>query len=542
MTAGLMLSGLAACSSEEPALNGANGDFILKAPKVIAYSGSQILGNGGVFSRTANVNGNQWYQDWDCPANVTEEEIQKVLEAVKNPIYEQNTIKIDWENYWVQQVYKGVASYTDGAGNTGIVGSDKMNHLLAYNENASMDFWDSDLGDWGQQTQIHYEHINNFNNGNNQTVYTEDGNSPVNPGAQYFGTTLMTGMDSENVDAQHQFGYHNSVDSKNHFEYIIIEIDGNYYVCFDFYATHPKGQDANKNMDVERDWIFNDWIVKISPAYHVGETPDPTPGEDPDPTPGVDPDPETPETPVEVKHDNEVEINLHGVEKGEDPLNPEYYESHLSIHVRHATDVEVFIPIPANLYCPEDDMYIFETHLNGNGAYGGSQTEYTVTYPVAEYTVTLTVKLEEEGIRVTTDGINQDVIDYLFEKNGDGITFEVWNYFGDSGIDQYGVEHNHGAIDIETLINHLNKSTVKFLDSEPDYYINAFHYEYDGEGNKGEGINPHDCKVKIDDDQIDDYQEPYEAWHLNNAPYNQIYDRKDVKEHHSDKYQKDAVE
>ena len=56
-------------------------------------------------------------------------------------------------------------------------------------------------------------------------------------------------------------------------EYIIIpgsKIDpslaGFYYVGFDFYATHPEGQESNKNMDVERNWKFNDWIVRISPA------------------------------------------------------------------------------------------------------------------------------------------------------------------------------------------------------------------------------------------------------------------------------------
>ena len=36
------------------------------------------------------------------------------------------------------------------------------------------------------------------------------------------------------------------------------------YLGFDFYAQKRADQPADKNMDVERDWIFNDWIIKIS--------------------------------------------------------------------------------------------------------------------------------------------------------------------------------------------------------------------------------------------------------------------------------------
>ena len=69
------------------------------------------------------------------------------------------------------------------------------------------------------------------------------------------------------------FAYHNSIDSKYHNEYIILagadihpSLAGFYYIGFDFYATHQEGQESNKNMDVERDWIFNDWIIRVSPA------------------------------------------------------------------------------------------------------------------------------------------------------------------------------------------------------------------------------------------------------------------------------------
>jgi hypothetical protein len=207
-------------------------------------------------TRAANVNGNLWYQDWVRPVNITDEEKTKVVaEFSKVRKNEVNSVHIDWNNYWVQQVYKGEATYNDGFGNSIGVASSNMNKLIAYNANYKEIVW------WPEYKEIEggYEHVNNFNDGNNTIEYTDDVTHE-----KFIGTTLMVNMNAEGI--VDQFGYHNSVDSKDHFEYIILEIDGAYYVGFDFYATHPEGQEANKNMDVARDWIFNDWIVKISPA------------------------------------------------------------------------------------------------------------------------------------------------------------------------------------------------------------------------------------------------------------------------------------
>ena len=465
------LVGFSSCINE-PLIN--NTIDIVKSPNVFVYSGEHVF-TEHIQTRSANVNGNLWYQDWDTPTNVTDEEINKVLEVVKDPIYKINDIKIDWTNYWVQQVYKGKTTYTDGSGSSGILGSDKMNHLLAYNENVSNYYWDSDRGDWGENVYpYHYEHINNFNSGNNTTTYTDEQSGYV-----YKGTTLMTNMDSENIDAQHQFAYHNSVDSKNHFEYIIIEIDGSYYVCFDFYATHPKGQDANKNMDVERDFIYNDWIVKISPAYPKGQTPEVK-------------IPENPNVPI-LK--DEVEINLLG-----DNKNEEYLESHLSIHVRAATDVEVFIPVPVMYYCDADDMDIVEKHIEDLMLHGGPiKTEYTIAGNI----VTLSIEFVEGGILVRTDGINEEVINYCSLTYQDGITFEVWNYFNDN-------------ITYDLLKEYLNKATVEFLDYLPSVYINAFN-EIDGI------INKDDCAVNIIEYQSGRYPSYITGEHLNGSHFNKIY-------------------
>ena len=210
-------------------------------------------------TRAHNVNGNLWYQNWERPVNVTSSEAQKVLAAFSVKRENQtNAITINWNNYWVHQVHQSNNSYLDGYGqNTGdIHGS--MNKIIAYNTSGS---------------PYYHEHVNNFNNGTNEVEYTDD-----ETGQKYVGTTLMVNMGT-NASATNQFGYHNTKDSKDHFEYFIIagaDIDaslaGYYYVGFDFRASPPAGQEANKNMLINRDWIYNDWIVRISPATPVSSS------------------------------------------------------------------------------------------------------------------------------------------------------------------------------------------------------------------------------------------------------------------------------
>lgn len=193
-------------------------------------------------TRGVNVNGNLWYQEWKRPVNVTEAEKQKVVaEFSKVRDGATHTENLPWENYWVQQVYQGTNPSVDGTG-TKVYPSNVMNQLIAYNFNTNK-----------------YEHVNNFNNANNTTEYTDDVTHE-----KFIGTTLMIDMGSGNV--KDQFGYHNTSSSAYYYDYIILEIDGAYYVGFDIVGYHPVGQDANVNMDVNRDWVFNDWIVKISPA------------------------------------------------------------------------------------------------------------------------------------------------------------------------------------------------------------------------------------------------------------------------------------
>ena len=418
---------------------------VTKTPDFNAYSGKKTLAGA---TRSHDVNGNLWYQNWQRPVNVTEAEKAKVVaEFSKKREGVKNTQQITWENFWVQQVYKGEASYTDGFGQDIGVASDKMNHLLVFNtvKEEVVSWWPYEVN--YVEYAGDYEHINNFNSGNNTTTYTDDETHEM-----YVGTTLMTHVKSDGRDEQ--FAYHNSVDSKNHFEYIILEIDGAYYIGFDFYATHPEGQDANKNMDVERDWIFNDWIVKVCPAKMKGEEVTIPEGGFPAPT----------ETGL-----GHVEVNLSlNAEREKD----DYVFSKLSIHVRDTTDVELFIPVGIEYYCAADDMNIVVSHKEEleKHSISSSKMEYTID----GHTVEATVTFEAAGIRIKTAGINPEVLKFLRKNYGDGVTFEVWNYYQDGRTRQ-------------ELKQMLDRTTISFTNN-PGKFINAF-------AKLGDGVNPLDCKV-----------------------------------------------
>lgn len=413
----------------------------VKSSDFVVYSGHNIIGTT-FGTRAANVNGNLWYQDWERPINVTEAERAKVVEEFsKVRENAQNVYKVTWRNFWVQQVYKGQTSYLDGYGQSIGLGSDHMNHLLVFNnlKEEVICWWpyEANVVEWEGQ----YEHINNFNSGDNQTVYTDDQTRE-----QYVGTTLMTTMGTDGRNEQ--FAYHNSTDSKYHFEYIILEIDGSYYVGFDFYAHGTDVYPANKNMDVELDWVFNDWIVKISPANIKDGTPEnpvlETFGDD---TPVIDP--------VVVPSRGEVEVNLSVNDKKDEG---DYIATKLSIHVRDTTDVEVFIPVDAQYYCDADDMNIVLSHRLEVEQHSPQSEE--IVYSVNGHEVRATVTFELGGIRIKTYGITADVLKYLRQTYSDGITFEVWNYY-------------NSTFTREALKPMLDRSTIAFT-SAPGRYVNAF--------------------------------------------------------------------
>ena len=215
---------------------------------------NQTWGFGGYTAGTrgANDNGNIWYKDWERPYNVNLssaeiEELKGLLTKTPNTV---NTQIIPYENYYVEQIYKGVSSdYAyDNNGNkteTTITGSNQMDWLHARNGSEMI-------------------HIDNFNNGNNNTQKVDEGN-----GTRYYGITLMEDMSRDGITATNQFAFSESWGTANilYYNYYIVQYKGEWYVGFDFEGH--KGTDTHNNneaMQVYRDWAFTDWIVRISPA------------------------------------------------------------------------------------------------------------------------------------------------------------------------------------------------------------------------------------------------------------------------------------
>ncbi len=223
---------------------------------------NQTWGFGGYAAGTrgANDDGNIWYQNWERPYNVNLssaeiEELKGLLTKTPNTV---NTQIIPYENYYVEQIYKGVSSdYAyDNNGNktqTTITGSNQMDWLHARNGSEMI-------------------HIDNFNYGNNNDQKVDEGN-----GTRYYGITLMEDMSRDGITATNQFAFSESWGTANilYYNYYIVQYKDEWYVGFDFEGH--KGTDTHNNnepMQVERDWAFTDWIVRISPAVAIESDPD----------------------------------------------------------------------------------------------------------------------------------------------------------------------------------------------------------------------------------------------------------------------------
>lgn len=205
----------------------ANHQWGMDIVPIINDNGEQLSWTS---TRGAETNSNQWgtnenngkYKDVlkkdEIPV-IGEQELADVLRVFNQKGEETYSSLIEWDTFFVQQVWKGTASYKAGNGGT-VVGGNQMDWLCAYDP-----------------VGHHDDHVNNFNNANG---------------------SVMLMMNSSTS----RFGYKSSTDNGHVFYYFRMEkINGMYYVGFDFSA---EGQ--NPNEQVQRDYIYNDWIVKIVPG------------------------------------------------------------------------------------------------------------------------------------------------------------------------------------------------------------------------------------------------------------------------------------
>lgn len=203
-------------------------------------------------TRSANTNANQWEdQGYVLPAEITTAEIEKVKAVFAKKGEASYTSLVDWDCFFVQQVYKGDSVYINGAGGT-VTGAEHMDWLCAVtNKHVNVINW------WPYEEEIvigdiYDDHINNFNNGNCTTSAVSE-----KTGITIKGTMLMCNSNTN------KFGFKSSEDNGHVFYNFRMEkIDGAYYVGFDFEAA---GQ--NPNEKVARDFVYDDWIVKIVPGH-----------------------------------------------------------------------------------------------------------------------------------------------------------------------------------------------------------------------------------------------------------------------------------
>lgn len=289
---------------------------------------------------------------------------------------------------------------------------------------------------------------------------------------------------------------------------ITFEIDGHTYLGIEDWADFDF-QDLVFSSDTSIPTVDDEDILPDDEETDEPEIPETPDGPEVTP-PAGDEGSNTPDNDETAENFNdEVEINL-----ALDKKNNEYLESHLSMHVRSATDIEVFIPVPAKYYCEADDMNIVLDKADAI-VHGGP---YTTELNVGGNTVYVNVAFLEGGIRIWTDGINEAVIEYCRENFNDGITFEVWNYYNDP-------EKTEGLpVSMEELKTYLDRATVTFLDHIPGSYINAFG---SANGKYGEGgtLEGNDFHV-TPEDQAHQFESPYEGEHLNGSSVNDIYEKK----------------
>lgn len=428
---------------------------LVKNPDFIAWSGQEIFGNTFTYSTVKPDGGNQDapYNNSDnvqCkPNNVTDEERDYVVKYFHEHQGKSDAVEKDFKNFYVQQVSYDDGPFIDGNGSE-YTGKDCVVEI---------------------EVRANGNKLDNIFGGN------DDFNK-----CRYI-------YDSSSLD----FWYNNSKCSywSNNFKMVYIPGYG-YYVGFDVEGYPDDEQVANKNMHIKNnpDGWYYDRIIKIVPA---NENAYPLyPGDEG--FPGIE---STNTSSIVDKHNNEVEVNLELVDSHTQHGIVDL-ASKLSIHVRHATNVTINIPIPANYIIESDDLYIFDKHYV-NGVYG---TE-SIQYEIAGQTVTLNVDITDEGLQITTEGINEQVIEYCQEHYKDGINFEVWTYYQGDGR--------------ESILESLNESTITFTNN-PRYYINAFGYDWN-ELDKLDGVNPDDCYVR----PSENYGEPNRTEHLNGTPYNDIY-------------------
>lgn len=183
-----------------------------------------------VTTRATQPESNMW-EGWGykVPNAITADEITKVKEVFDKKGEASYVALVDWDCFFVQHVY---GSHSN------------MDYLCAYDP-AGHEETLYGLPEYNYQPHVatvYDDHIYNFN---------------ANSGS----IQLMVNSSTQ------RFGFHSSQDSDMHHWFRMEYIPGyGYYVGIDYEATG-----ANSNQQEARDYVYNDWVIKIVPGK--GSTP-----------------------------------------------------------------------------------------------------------------------------------------------------------------------------------------------------------------------------------------------------------------------------
>lgn len=498
---------------------GNNGSILVKDPKVVAWSGKETFNLNGTTTRADEL---------EAATPVTQDEIAaaKAYFNFWDDNYQPGSggedvaelADLNWENYYVQDVVN-TNFFTKSLYGTTVNNDETVSNIA---------FWSLDPDD-----VLRLLDSESYNENEAKVLYESDGQ-------------LVTGLRVRDIsfetagtdDVKTKYEGVRSCGHKGSYawnpNYKIAKLNG--YDDAVYVALYGYTNDNNG---------FWDRIIKISKVEIPEETP-----EEPEVTPNI---PQGDSVEGNIVHNNEVEVNLAILDTHEN-YDVEDLVSKLSIHVRYAKDVKVRIPVPTELIVPKDDLDILLTRpeivygKENHAAFfvGGNLVELYVNFLDAvdcagapydagfyEYGCTM--------IEVSTKGINKDVMEYCFNKNGDGVNFEVYNYyqFNTVGADGQLERRKPTAQEIYDLkVGSFDSSTIEFgynrgdnwtayynITDYPYYYINAF---YMGEGDRENFDDVNDCYVKIIDNQGEDFDNVYEGEHLNASGRNFVYVRNDI--------------
>lgn len=153
---------------------------------------------------------------------------------------------------------------------------------------------------------------------------------------------------------------------------------------------------------------FNDCVFAVNPKLHIVPLPVDSDTIVPPPTP-IDPDTIPTPDPIVYPNQGSVETNLSVTEKDGQGL------VRLSLHVRDTTDVEIILPFTDQALA--DDFAIVAKH--------DIEASYSEPIEINGHIVELKYSLTAEGyLKITTKGINAEVLEYCRNTYADGLTFE----------------------------------------------------------------------------------------------------------------------